>query len=188
MLNVLPANAATRFGDATLRDSEAQCEAGLGFWRFSDFSNYFRSQRLLNSASTIYRLGNELKMIRIHARRNSAQMVEHQPKRCFRFGNGSLDALIVNAVRGTLASIVFHSPISMLFCTALPNPARRFVATIFDDVVDGRYAAGMAFQVWPRLSLHRFELGIVSVNYGCFVAASAVAKSKRYVHERIIAQ
>jgi hypothetical protein len=95
------------------------------------------------SSTKILGMSHRLDVARTDARAISAQVIEFKSDR-----NRTDFSLIQHDMRGTTPRVEPNDSVPITVKESLPNPARRFVTAIFDDVVDG----------WSKISPWHLDL------------------------------
>ena len=142
--------------------------------KFHDFFNLLQSEFRAGSTSRVFGWCDRLKMVGIHTAPYAAEMVEIQS-----FWNWAYQKLVVVPVRvsiwiASIAKPMRHESVASSLDMPPPNPAWRFIPTVFKDKGDN------GFSVVPRATGARFAFYatvafVVGFDDLCLTSAAALA-------------
>ena len=183
MLDVFPTDGAAGFGDTARSHAESFCKDRLGFHRSANRSHRLFREGLLRTAAAIHSLRHKFQMLWVHAGMHFAEMVEHQPVRCFTWRNGAAITFVVKTMSLLAFSVSLDQPISTDTRSELPNPALSFIPSIFNDVVYWTKPRGVPAKVFHGLPAYATRWCIIFICDGSFFTAPTMAGSKDYFHD-----
>jgi hypothetical protein len=154
----------------------------IGSSQRSDLPDDGWSQFSRFTAPSIDRCDNEFQMLWIYTRMDAAQMVKLRIERRLKGRQRAVNTLVIYCVSPTQFPIPIET-IPVFVESALPNPARGFVAAIFDEIVNSRKALVVILYESLRLAFATAILqGRLTANRSS-ISAAAMAKSKGYFHD-----
>lgn len=145
--------------------AESLCAQFFHFWKIGG------RQFAVQPASCIFGGIDRFKMFWIDTGTDTAEMVQLKP-----FKDGTESLLIVEAMCGNSAAPDADTTVSVLTERQLPNPARRLVSTIFNQIADV-LAHVMVMDKPHRLVFHDAQHEVALRGNRSFLAAAAEAKA-----------
>lgn len=115
---------------------------------------------------------NRLQMVRVDTRRDATQVVEVQT-----IWDGTVLPLVVHPMSSASLSMGISTTIT-IGLSALPDPARRFVSSIFNDIFEGRREFRVSGKVSRRLPLNESGFRLSRRQWG-LLSATTHAVSRR---------